>query len=77
MGSGSGTVLYHVTRNPGHLLLLQFRDSERAFRLYGPPTIQQEVDREMASAQAQVRSQPIAKQGTAMIDVSQAVIAFS
>lgn len=36
-----------------HLLLLQFRDSELAFRLYGPPTIQQEVDREMASAKAQ------------------------
>ena len=36
-----------------HLLLLQFRNSELAFRLYGPPTIQQEVDREMASAKAQ------------------------
>ena len=51
----AGLVLFCITALAilVHLLLLQFRDSELAFRLYGPPTIQQEVDREMASAKAQ------------------------
>ncbi len=51
----AGLVLFCITALAilVHLLILQFRDSELAFRLYGPPTVQQEVDREMASAQAQ------------------------
>ena len=51
----AGLVLFSITALAilVHLLILQFRDSELAFRLYGPPTVQQEVDREMASAQAQ------------------------
>ena len=51
----AGLVLFCITALAilVHLLLLRFRDSELAFRLYGPPTIQQEVDREMASAKAQ------------------------
>ena len=35
-----------------HLVVLQIRDPERGFRLYGPPTVEEEVEREMAQAQA-------------------------
>ena len=35
-----------------HLLVLQVRDPERGFRLYGPPTVEEEVEREMAQAEA-------------------------
>ena len=35
-----------------HLAVLQVRDPERGFHLYGPPTVQEEVDREMARAEA-------------------------
>jgi TRAP-type C4-dicarboxylate transport system permease small subunit len=35
-----------------HLLVLQFKNPERGFHLYGPPTVQEEVDREIAKAQA-------------------------
>lgn len=35
-----------------HLVILQVRDPERGFLLYGPPTVQEEVDREMAKAGA-------------------------
>jgi TRAP-type C4-dicarboxylate transport system permease small subunit len=35
-----------------HLLVLHFKDSELGFHLYGPPTIQVEVDRELAQAEA-------------------------
>ncbi len=35
-----------------HLVVLQIRDPERGFRLYGPPTVEEEVEREMAQAEA-------------------------
>ena len=35
-----------------HLIVLQFRDPEKGFHLYGPPSVQEEVDREMAEAEA-------------------------
>ena len=35
-----------------HLLVLHFKDPELGFHLYGPPTIQAEVDRELAQAEA-------------------------
>ena len=35
-----------------HLVVLQFRDPGRGFRLYGPPTVEEEVEREMAQAEA-------------------------
>ena len=35
-----------------HLAVLQVRDPARGFHLYGPPTVQEEVDREMARAEA-------------------------
>ena len=35
-----------------HLVMLQIRNPERGFHLYGPQTVQQEVDREVAQAEA-------------------------
>ena len=35
-----------------HLVILQIRNPERGFHLYGPHTVQQEVDREVAQAEA-------------------------
>ena len=35
-----------------HLVILQIRNPERGFRLYGPPTVEEEVEREMAQAEA-------------------------
>jgi len=35
-----------------HLVILQSRDPGRGFRLYGPPTVEEEVEREMAQAEA-------------------------
>ena len=35
-----------------HLVVLQIRNPERGFRLYGPPTVEEEVEREMAQAEA-------------------------
>ena len=35
-----------------HLFVLQIKNPERGFFLYGPPTVQEEVEREMAQAEA-------------------------
>ena len=35
-----------------HLVVLQIRDPVRGLRLYGPPTVEEEVEREMAQAEA-------------------------
>jgi TRAP-type C4-dicarboxylate transport system permease small subunit len=35
-----------------HLLVLQFKNPGRGFHLYGPPTVEEEVEREMAQAEA-------------------------
>jgi TRAP-type C4-dicarboxylate transport system permease small subunit len=50
----AGLVVFSITAMAMfiHLLVLQFKDSERGFHLYGPPTLQEEVDREIAKAEA-------------------------
>lgn len=50
----AGLVVFSITAVAMlvHLLVLQFKNPERGFRLYGPPTIQEEVEREMAQAEA-------------------------
>ena len=41
-----------------HLLVLQIKNPDRGFHLYGPPTLQEEVDREMAQAEARATESP-------------------
>ncbi len=50
----AGLVVFSVTAVAMfvHLLVLHFKDPERAFHLYGPPTVQEEIDRELAQAEA-------------------------
>ena len=50
----AGLVVFSITAIAMliHLLVLQFKDPEQGFHLYGPPTVQEEVDREIAKAQA-------------------------
>ena len=49
----AGLVVFSITAAAMllHLIILQFRDPERGFRLYGPPSLQQEIERELAQAQ--------------------------
>lgn len=52
----AGLVVFAITAGAMlvHLLVLQIKNPERGFSLYGPPTLQEEVEREMA--QAEVRA---------------------
>jgi TRAP-type C4-dicarboxylate transport system permease small subunit len=50
----AGLVVFSVTSLAMlvHLLVLQFKNSERGFQLYGPRVMQEEIDRELAQAEA-------------------------
>jgi TRAP-type C4-dicarboxylate transport system permease small subunit len=50
----AGLVVFSITAIAMlvHLLVLQFKNPERGFLFYGPPTLQEEVEREMAEAEA-------------------------
>jgi len=50
----AGLVVFSITALAMlvHLLVLQFKNPERGFHLYGPPTVQEEVERELADAEA-------------------------
>lgn len=50
----AGLVVFSITAAAMlvHLLVLQFKNPERGFHLYGPPTVQEEVERELADAEA-------------------------
>ncbi len=50
----AGLVVFSITAVAMlvHLLVLQFKNPERGFFVYGPPTLQEEIEREMAQAEA-------------------------
>lgn len=50
----AGLVVFSITAVAMlvHLLVLQFKNPERGFLMYGPPTLQEEIEREMAQAEA-------------------------
>lgn len=39
-----------------HLIVLHFKDSERAYHQYGPPTINEELERELEDARARLQA---------------------